>query len=75
MAAASAEARRVAYRYSARTSQQDGLWMDHVGTLRGAITKATRYARTAFPRGDYAGYGPTITVQDATGQTVHEERL
>jgi hypothetical protein len=68
-------ARRVCYRYSARTSQQDGTWLEHVGTLRGAVSKAKLYARSAFPRSEYAGYGPTITVQDSDGQTLHEERL
>ena len=69
-------ARKQTFEFSARTSQQDGLWFEHVGTLRGAIIKAKRYARAAFPRSEYKGCGATVTVRlQLTGECLHQETL
>lgn len=63
------------YTYSAFTAQQDGATHTHKGALKGAIRKAKLYARETFPAWQYAGYGPTIVVRDASGAEVHRERL
>lgn len=63
------------YTYSAFTVQQDGTTQTHRGALKAAIRKAKQYARDTFPAWQYAGYGPTIVVRDASGAEVHRERL
>jgi hypothetical protein len=63
------------YRYSAYTAQQDGITMEHTGTLRGAIRAARNYAKRAYPAWQYAGYGPTVIVTDGDGRELHRERL